>query len=165
MVTTQENLAAVAVERFETACEKESQRRAGQPITSEQAEELAVQIGGSPEDFLEPLGIFSGIKEGVGIGRWGNGTTIFDVMNGNLFNVFERNAGHLLIYKATFPGGHYGTGIEAIGEFLFGSGSMEAALGSLRSDTLEDATLPDEEAENLLARLNKQGIDYKDYLP
>ena len=163
MVNTQENPAAVAVKKFEVACEEQSQRRAAQPVTFEQAQKLAVQNGGSPEKFLRPLGIFSGIKEGVGIGRWGNGTHIFDVTNGTLFTVFHGDG--LVVYRATFPGGQYGAGTEAIGEFLFGSGSMAAALGSFRQDALKDATLSDREAENLLARLKEQDIDYKDYLP
>lgn len=134
-----ENLADIAYQKFVLECER---RESGHP----------------------PLGIFSEIREGIGIGKWGHGTIIFDTKEGFLYGVYVRSPGTIVVYRASLPRGRYGEGKEALGEFLFGGSSMEAAVGSYRPEALEAATLSPEEADVLWERLRAQGIKPEDYL-
>jgi hypothetical protein len=169
MVTRQGNLAVFAVQLFSQEVASEDARRAENPMTLERAQKLAQQTGSTSEAFFESRGIFSGIKEGIGIGRWDNSTAIFDVESGDLFTAY-RGCGGVVVYRATDLVRRFKEGEDVtsrpgpLGEFLFGSGSMEVALGSYRVDALETAILSPEETEDLFARLRVQDIDPENYL-
>ena len=141
-VITQGNIATIAVERFAQDCKSWAMEH---PTIS--------------------LGIFSGIKGGIGMGRWGGNVTIFDIENAALYRV-PRNSSGKVILRIPLTGGHYGPGEPSLGEFLFGSNWAEAAFGgtSHRHTYWETQVLSPEEAEVLFIRLRAQGIKLEDYL-
>ena len=120
---------------------------------------MAEQTGSTPEEFFRPLGIFSGIKEGIAIGRWGNGTTIFDVAAGEVYKVIKDGPSYRILFLGC--AGRFQAGEGAIGEVLFGSSWMWAAFGGPQVDLY---SLSSEEIEALFVQLRAQGIEPEDYL-
>ena len=150
MVTPQGNLAAIAAEKFALAVlavmsylEWESLR------TPEERERREIS----------PFCRFSGIKKGIGIGKWGSGTFIFDVEGSTVYKV-QREARGTVVYRIPFIGqpGQFPSGEGSIEEVLFGSsGFSRVAFGGPHEMDKSDKT------ETLLARLRAQEIEPFDY--
>jgi hypothetical protein len=163
----QADLTLVAVERYKQACQEEETRRAENSMTTGRAQVLADESGSTSEAFLRPLGVFSGVKSGIAIGRWGHNIRIFDLEHNEIYVLVEIRE-DLLVYRLPNPlgQGQYSSQDTALGEFLFGSNWFDAAFGGRRSrDDILALTLSKEETEALLNRLREQDIDYEDYLP
>jgi len=148
MVTQQGNLAAVAAERFADAVRKEVER----------FQALAEQTGSTPEKFFPPLGVFSGMKGDIGIGRWGFSVHIFDVKNGALYRGRAKGP----FYQVPLAGLSFEPASNG-GEVLFGSSGLIDRFGS-NSKVWDQHRVPAEKLEDLFNRLRAQEIEPEDYL-
>jgi len=133
--------------------------------------EVTLDLAGGQKAMIRPgeFAKFSGIssEDQIGIGKWGNGTHIFDVKNGELYDLSGTPEDPTVVRVPIVAGHRYRTRESAVGEWMYGSNGQQAAFGDSmreRTEGMEAGTLSPEATKELLARLEAKGINALEYL-